>query len=114
MTFGLFNFHRFGIRVYLFKYLFNLFSFEIDDIIHDALCILHMFTEQIEIEMSFAGKRIHYIGVEIDGEKSAAVVRTERDFSARIRGNRSESKIRIAVRNGFSQDRIPKENTWLC
>ena len=55
------HFHAFRVRVYLFKNPFNLFQFQIDDVVHDALCQCHMLLEQFEIKVSLRSEWIYYV-----------------------------------------------------
>ena len=82
MTFRSFYFISFGVRIYLLDYLFNLFKFQVDDVIHNALCHGCVFLELFEIEISFWCERIYYIRVKIDSQQAAWIVRAKRNFTA--------------------------------
>ena len=84
MTFSSLYFFAFWVRIDLFHDFFNLFKFQIDNVVHDTLCQSDMFLEQFKVEISFRSKRIYYIRVQVDGQQTAGVVRTQRNFTTRI------------------------------
>ena len=62
----------------------NLLLLEVDDVVHETLCQTHVLAEALEIERSLRRKRVVNVTIEIDGQKTATVVGTERNFAARI------------------------------
>ena len=91
MLFCFFNFVGFRIGLDFCHDSFDLFQFQIDDVIHDALGNLNMFLEQFEIKISILCKRIDHVGIEVDGQQTTAVVRAQWDFAARIGADRAET-----------------------
>ncbi len=61
VAFGAFYFFCLRIFVDFLEYGVDLFHLKIDDVVHDALCLGHMFAKQIEIEFSIVGEGILHI-----------------------------------------------------
>ena len=47
---------------------FNLLQFQVDDVVHEALCQRHVFLESFEVETCLVGERFLYIGIQVDGK----------------------------------------------
>ena len=76
LKFGVFNINIFRIRFDFSYYPVNLFHFQIDDVVHDALSQLYMFAEKIKIKPGFGGKWLVDIRIHIDGQQPAAIIWT--------------------------------------
>ena len=61
IAFGAFHFVCFGIGVDLLHDSLDLFKFQIDDVVHDALSQYHMFFEQVKVKIGIRFERIDYI-----------------------------------------------------
>ena len=105
--------HRLRIIADFFQYLVDLLQFQIDDIIHQALGSLHMFLEQVEIEIGILCKRIDHITIEVDAQQTTGIVGTERNLSTGIRRYRTETEVGIAVGDTLTQDSVPEQDTRL-
>ena len=92
----------------------NLFLLQIDDVVHDALSHHDMLSELLEVEGSLRGKRIVDIRIQIERQQSATVVRTQRNFTARIGRNRLVAHIGITVGHRLANDGIPEKHTGFC
>ena len=108
MTFRALYFLGFRVGVYFLENHFNLFQFQVDDVVHQPLGQLHMFLEQIEIEIGFRRERVDHVSIKVDGQQAATVIRAERYLAARIRTHGTETEIGIAVGYGFAQNRVPE------
>ncbi len=69
-----------------------------------------MLFEQFEVEVSTLGERLFHIRVQVQRQQTATVVGAKRDFAARVGGNGAEPFVAIAVRQGFSDDGVPKQH----
>ena len=83
-TLGTLDILSFRVGGNLFQNLFNLFRFQIDNVVHDALCQPNMFFKQVEVEIGILTERVHDIRIQVDRQQSAAVVRAKRYLAARI------------------------------
>ena len=103
MTFRALYFLGFRVGVYFLENHFNLFQFQVDDVVHQPLGQLHMFLEQIEIEIGFRRERVDHVSVKVDGQQAATVIRAKRYLAAGVRAHGAETKIGIIV----SQNKTP-------
>jgi cytochrome c peroxidase len=55
----------------LFHDSFNLFKFQIDDVVHDSLCLVHMLLEQLVVEICFRSEWVYHVREEVYSNKSA-------------------------------------------
>ena len=108
VIFRLFHLIIFGISLNLFDDLVYLFHFQINDVIHDALRILHMLLELIKIERRIGCKRLIDIAEKIDAQQTTRIVRAQGNFTTRIGAHGSKTKVCITIRNAFAQNGIPK------
>ena len=90
-----------------------LLEFQVYDVIHDTLCLLHMVAEEFEVEARVLRKRLINIGIEVDSEQTATVVRAEGNLAARVGADGAEAEVGVAVGHALSQDGIPEEHSWL-
>ncbi|MNL37233.1 hypothetical protein D3C87_1593710 [compost metagenome] len=51
-------------------------QFQVDDIIHHALCSMDVLFEQIPVKFRFRGEWVVYIGVQIDRQETARIICT--------------------------------------
>ena len=86
---------------------------EVDDVIHHALGIAHMLAELVEVKVSILREGLFDIGIEIDGNESAAVVRTKGNLAARIGRDGAETQVGIAVGHSLTGDGVPEEHARL-
>ena len=91
----------------------NLLLFEVDDIVHKALCQRDVFFEEFEVERSLRREGVFYITVKVDSQETATIVGTEGNFATRIGTNGTEPKVGIAVGDTFTQNCVPEEHTRL-
>jgi len=108
VSFYQFDLIRFRIICDLLKNCVYLFKLQVDDIIHDTLGNVNMLFEEVEVKPGLRSERLLHIGVQIDGDQAATVVRTQGNFTAGIGGNRTVSQIRITIGDGFPDDGIPE------
>ena len=113
VTLGLLHLGTFRVGVNLGENRVDFLHFQVDDIVHDALCLGDMLPKQVKVKLSLRGKRIFHIAVKVHGKKAAAVVRTQRNLAAGIGGNGTETEIGIAVGHRLADNRIPKQHTRL-
>ena len=73
-----------------------------------------MFSEQGKIKESPFGEGILYVGIKIYGQQAAGIIRTQRNFSARIGRNGTVSFIRIAIGYTLADDGVPEEDSRFC
>ncbi len=97
----LFDLKRLRITIDLGNNGFDLFSFKVDDIIHDPQCLACMLCKFIGIKNCLFGKGGIHIAVQVECQKAAAVVRTEGNLPAWICRNSFKAKICIAIGYGF-------------
>ena len=77
-------------------------------------CIVYMLRKLFKIEFSFGSKWIFDIWIKINCKQSAWIVRTQRNFSARICRNGSIAKICVTVCYRFADNSIPEKNSRFC
>ena len=75
----------------LFQNQLNLFQFEVDNIVHHAHGQCNVLFEAVEIELSTFGKRIVHVTIEIHSHQTATVVWAQRNLTARVGRNRTET-----------------------
>ena len=109
----LYTLHLIVLRValHLLHDALDLLQLEVHDIVHDALCEGHMLFELVEIERSLRSEGIVDIRVEVDGEKTARVVGTERYLATGIGRDGAEAQVGIAVGDALTDDGIPEEHS---
>ena len=107
---GMLHFFRLRIVFYLFHDEVDLLHFKVDNIVHDPLCQLGMATEQVEVEVCVVSERINDIGIEVQREQAAAVVRTERNLAAGIGGDGLEAEVGITVGDALAEDGVPEQH----
>ena len=110
-----FHFHLadilvFGIFRDFFEDRFDLFEFEVDDIVHHPHGCGDVPPEFIEVERSLLRERLVDVAVQVDRQQAATVVRAQRNFAARVRRNGAESEVGVAVRHRFAQDGVPEQH----
>ena len=113
VAFCAFHFFRFRVGVDFLHDQFDFLQFQVDDVVHQALGQLHVFLEEVEVEVSFGCERVDHIGVEVDGQQAAAVVGAEWNFAAGVRADGAEAKVGIAVGHGLAQDGVPEQYAGL-
>ena len=91
----------FGVSVNLFYDAFYLLQFQINDVVHNALSQRYMFLEQFKVKVCIRFERIYHIGIKIDSQQTAGIIRAQRDFTAWIGGNCAVSQVCIAIGYGF-------------
>ena len=91
----------------------DLLKFQVDDVVHDALCLSYVLLEEVEVEACLGCKRILYVCIEVDGKQSARVVRAEWNLSARVGADGLESEVGIAIGNTLAQNGVPEQHTGL-
>ena len=74
----------FGVAVDLGEYLVDFLKFQVDDVVHQALGILNMFPEKGHVEVCLVREWIFNIAVQVNGNETAAVIRTERNLTTGI------------------------------
>ena len=99
------------ILFYLLQDPLHLLELQIDEVIHDALCLMNMLNKEPGVEIGFTGEGIYDIAVKVDGHQPAAVVGAQGDLSARVGREGFESLVGIAVGNGFAENGIPEKNS---
>ena len=72
-----------------------------------------MLLEELIIEISILGKRVHHVAIEVNAQQSTGVVRTKWYLPTRIRRYCTEAQISIAVGNTLLQDSIPEQHARL-
>ena len=100
----------FRVALDLFEDPVDLFKFQVNDVIHHPLGFVDMRDKKFRIEAGFGGEGLVDVIVKVDRQQAAAVVGTERNFTAGICGNRMEAKIGVAVGNRFPQHGIPEQD----
>ena len=100
----------FGIAVNLSQNLVNLFQLEIDKVIHQALGALHMLSEKRHVEIGLVSERILHITVEVHSDQTAAVVRAQRNLTARVGGNSLKTIGFVAIRHRLALNGIPEKD----
>ena len=88
--------------------------FEVNQVIHQALCHGHMATEKREVEFGLRGEGVLHVGIEIQCHQAAAVVGTKGDFATGIGAHCAEAERSIAVWHTFTQNGVPEKHTGLC
>ncbi len=101
----------FGVGRYFLYYGIDLFEFEVYDVVHKAHGLADVLLEQVEIELGLFRERILHVTVQIERQQAAAVVWTQRNFTARICRNGGEPEVRIAVGYGFADYGVPEQNS---
>ena len=101
----------FGVAVDFGEDFVDLFKFEVDEVVHEALCLGDVVAEFIEIERGFGSEGVVDIAVEVDGDETAAVVGAEGDFAAGVGGDGAVAEVGIAVGDAFAEDGVPEEYT---
>ena len=71
MIFGAFHLVALRVGLDLLHDQVDFLQFHIHDVVHDALCHLHMFAEFLVVEISIFGEGVHHIFIEIDRQQSA-------------------------------------------
>ena len=113
-AFGVSYVFAFRIGINLLDDTFNLLQFEINDVIHNALCQAYMLFEQFKIEIGIRFERIHHIRVEVNSEQTAGVVWAQGDFTTWIGRYSAVSQVCITVGYGFLQNGIPEQYARFC
>ena len=110
---GTFDLHRLRVAFYLLHDQVYLLQFQVDDVVHQSLGLLHMLLEQLIVEIGVLLEGILHIGIEVDAQQSAGVVGTEGNLTARIGADRTESQVGIAVGNTLAKDGVPEQHAGL-
>ena len=101
----------FRIRCNFLKNSINFLQFQINNIVHQALSDSHMFLEQLVIKIRVFLERIYHVRIQVNCQQTTWVIRTQRNLSTRIRGNRSVTQIGIAVGHTLPNNRIPEQDS---
>ena len=88
----------------------DFFQLQVDDVVHQPLCALYMLAESRHVEGGVVGEGVIDIAIEVHGDQTAAVIRAERDFAARVGGNRLEAFVLVTVGDRLSADVVPEED----
>ena len=110
MAFRAFDFLRLRVGIDFLQDQFYLLQLQVDDVVHQTLGQPHMLLEQLKVEISIRRKRIHHIRIKVDSQQTATVIRTERNLPARIRADRAETQVGIAIRHRLTQDGVPEQH----
>ena len=90
--------------------LFDLFQFEVDDVVHHVHRLVYVVPELVEIELRIGLERVVHIAQQVHRQQAARIVGAERDLAAGVGRNRHETLVGIAVGNAFADDRIPEQH----
>src|SRR5574344_2311644 len=71
-----------------------------------------MFFEKWHVKSCFVGKWLIYVAEQVNGYQTATIIRTKRNFAARVSGNGFKSVAFVAIGNCFTVNGIPKKDTW--
>ena len=90
--------------------LFDLFQFEVDDVVHHVHRLVYVVPELVEIELRIGLERVVHIAQQVHRQQAARIVGAERDLAAGVGRNRHKTLVGIAVGNAFADDRIPEQH----
>ena len=113
MVFGTLHLSVLRILLNLLHDEFYLLHLQVHNVVHEALCQLHVLLEQVVVEIGILGERIHHITVEVDAQQATGVVGTERNLTAGVGRNGAETQVGIAVGQTLAQDGVPEQHTRL-
>ena len=63
--------HRLGIALYFLHDEVNLLQLQVHDVVHQALGHLHVFLEQLIVEIGIFGEGIPHVTIQIDTQETA-------------------------------------------
>ena len=90
----------------------NLLQFEVDNVVHDALRLSNVRTEEFEVEFCLLREWVLHVRVEVHREQAARVVRAEWNLATWVCRNGAETEVGIAVGYALAYDGVPEEYTW--
>ena len=109
MILGTLNLVGLWVYLYLLHDEVYLLHLQVDDVVHDALCKLHVLGKLVEVEGCLWSKRIVYIAVEIYAQQTARVVGTQWNLATGIGADRTEAQVGITVRNALPEYGVPEQ-----